>query len=185
MLKTNCAYADADCTTRMRRRAGREIALRRMAEDIGKRKRSESGPRRRRKEGDLRSTRAHRRANRRRITDFDIVNGLLISDSDSRAGIILCIQRALGIFTREGRSLLVSISARLLRLLVLKKSGMETKACVSAIYAARSNGVIAIFYHSSASALLQPEISLVDGESSFSIKAVLIGAGDVCIDGSV
>lgn len=120
MFKTNCAYADADCTTRMRRRAGREIALRRMAEDIGKRKKSESRPRRRWKEGDLRSTRAHRRANRRRITDFDIVNGLLISDSDSHAGIILCIQRALGIFTREGRSLLVSISARLLRLLVLK-----------------------------------------------------------------
>lgn len=61
-----------------------------------------------------------------------------------------------------------------------KKSGMETKACVSAIYAARSNGVIAIFYHSSASALLRPEISLVNGESSLSIKAVLIGAG-MCV----
>lgn len=84
--------------------------------------------------------------------------------------------------SHEGRSLFVSISARLYVYAVIcaKKSVIRTKACVSVIYVARLRQYYHFLRIHPHRMLLHSEISLVSDESSLPITAVLIDA-EMCV----
>lgn len=85
--------------------------------------------------------------------------------------------------SHEGRSLLVSVSARLSRLFVRVKIYYENEIMCFRDIRRKIKGILPFSTYSSASMLLHSEISLLSGESFH--YGGPHRRGDVCIDGSV